>query len=268
MILDILKKYTSHDFVKLTSRGNEAIFAALYCTRKLNPNKTVLIPDQGGWLSYNKYPKMLGLNVEFVKTNLGTIDLKDLRSKINRANCFLYQNPAGYFADQDIEDIYNICKDKAFVILDVAGCLGDKELCNGNFADFMVGSFGKWKPINLEYGGFLSTNNKDYFETPKEIFNTIKYDDSYNKDLLEKLKSVNKRLEFFYSRCNQIKKDLKSFDIIHKDRKGINVIVRFNNKKEFNDIKDYCEKNNLEFTLCPRYIRINENAISIEVKRL
>ena len=33
-------------------------------------------------------------------------------------------------------------------------------------------------------------------------------------------------------------------------------------------IIDYCNENNLEFTECPRYIRINEPAISIEVKRL
>jgi len=31
---------------------------------------------------------------------------------------------------------------------------------------------------------------------------------------------------------------------------------------------DYCEENNLEFTQCPREIRILEDAISIEIKRL
>jgi len=267
-VTSLLKKYTTHDFITLTSRGNEAIFAALYCARKLNKNKTVLIPDQGGWLTYPKYPKMLGMNVRLVKTNYGLLNLLDLKTKIRNANCLLYQNPAGYFANQEIKKIYEICKNKAFVILDASGSLGDEELCNGQFADFIVGSFRKWKVADIGYGGFLSAKNKKSFEEPKEIFNTIEFDDTYSKDLYGTLKDIRKRLKFLYAKCDTIKKDLKSLDIIHKNKKGITVVVKFNNKNEFQRIKNYCIENNLAFTLCPRYIRVNENAISIEVKRL
>jgi hypothetical protein len=34
-VITKLKELTSHNYIKLTSRGNTAIFAALYCVRKL-----------------------------------------------------------------------------------------------------------------------------------------------------------------------------------------------------------------------------------------
>ena len=59
---------------------------------------------------------------------------------------------------------------------------------------------------------------------------------------------------------------LKDFDIIQSN--GINVIVKFNNAEEKLKLIDYCKLYGYEFTLCPRYIRVLEDAISIEVKRL
>ena len=80
-VINLLKKTTNMKYVELTSRGNTAIFAALYCARKINPNKKILIPDQGGWFTYKKYPKYLEFDVENVKTDYGIIDLKDLKKK-------------------------------------------------------------------------------------------------------------------------------------------------------------------------------------------
>ena len=77
-VIDLLKKITNEKYIELTSRGNTAVFASLYCARKLNPKKTVLIPDQGGWFTYKKYPIYLELQTEQVKTDYGIIDLKDL----------------------------------------------------------------------------------------------------------------------------------------------------------------------------------------------
>ena len=45
-------------------------------------------------------------------------------------------------------------------------------------------------------------------------------------------------------------------------------MVGFNNRGEKNKIVDYCEKNKYEFVECPKMIKVNVNAISIEVKRL
>ncbi|MBW2980818.1 hypothetical protein KY360_05370 [Candidatus Woesearchaeota archaeon] len=267
-IIDLLRKLSSHSSIELTSRGNTAIFAALYCARKLQlDKKNVLIPEQGGWFTYKKYPKMLGLNPIEIKTDYGVIDVSDLKKQSKNANCLLYSSPAGYFAEQPVKEIYSVCKrNKCMVILDITGSIGAKD--HGRFCDFIVCSFGEWKPINLGYGGFVSSREKEFFEKPKEIFNTTSFDEKYSKDLINKLESLKKRYQLFEKINKKIKKDLKDFEILHPDKDGINVVVRFGNDTEKERIIKYCKENNLEFTLCPRYIRVNERAVSIEVKRL
>lgn len=267
-IRGIITQYTRHKEARLTSRGNTAIFAALYIARKVNPGDCVLIPDQGGWLTYKKYPKMLGLEVKYVKTDYGIIDLDDLKSKLGHASALLYSNPAGYFAEQDIAEIYKACKGKCLVIMDVSGCLSDSDLCDGKYADLMVGSFGKWKPVNVGYGGFISAKDEEHFVKAKEIFNTVTFDDKYYPILIKKLEEVKERLKKFYKECEKIKKELKSFGVIHRDKKGIVVVVKYSSEDEKDSITDYCERNKYEYTLCPRYIRAEDKAVSIEVKRL
>lgn len=264
-IIGFLRRYSGHKNIELTSRGNTAIFAALYCCRKLNPGK-VLIPDQGGWITYPKYPKMLGMEAVEVRTDDGVVDLNDLKLKLDGVSCFLYCNPAGYFAEQPVKEIYDVCKGKCMVILDISGCIGDED--PGKYCDLSVGSFGKWKPVNVEYGGFVSAKDKKTFEIPAEIFNTTSFDNNYSDILAGKLAIAGERLKIFYERCRKIKEDLGGLDIIHRDRKGINVVVGFKDKAEKEKIIKYCDENGYEHTLCPRYIRVNRDAVSIEVKRL
>ena len=128
----------------------------------------------------------------------------------------------------------------------------------------MVASFGNNKPVNLGYGGMISTNNKEFFENNKEIFTTTVFHEKALPELMKKLESLPKRLKFQYDRAAAIKKDLNKAKIIYPEDQGINVIIKGKDKK----VIEYCKKNNLEYTECPRYIRINEDAISIEVKRL
>ena len=52
------------------------------------------------------------------------------------------------------------------LINDVAGRIGTKEAKVG---DILLGSFGRWKPLNVESGGFLATDNKEYYEFLKEF---------------------------------------------------------------------------------------------------
>ena len=253
-IKEQLKKLTNHKNIYLTSRGNKAIERALSFIKGY-----LLIPDQGSWLSYRKYAKKLGLDVVDVKTDFGVIDLDDLKQKVNGAGALIYQNPAGYFADQPIKEVYKICKNKCLVILDISGCIGDYELCDGSCADIIVCSFGKWKLIDLGYGGFISSN--------RELNIKEDFDKNYLNKLDKKINNVNKRLKYLYSECDKIKKDLSNFDIVHKNKKGVIVIVKFKDSKEKNEIIKYCEMKGYEYTICPREIRVNCNAISIEVKR-
>ncbi len=124
----------------------------------------------------------------------------------------------------------------------------------------IVCSFGKWKLIDLGYGGFVSSNESLDI---KEDF-----DEKYSDRLSEKLDVLDKRLKFLYNKCNKIKKELSSYKIIHKDKKGINVLIGFESEKEKSEIIKYCNENSYEYTLCPRYIRVDRPAVSIEVKRL
>jgi len=269
---------TSHDLIELTESGNTAIFAALYIARKqclAKDKKTilktkVLIPDQAGWFTYKKYPQMLELEPIEVKTDNGIIDLKDLKNKLSKDDvcCFIYQNPAGYFAEQPIKEIHNICKNKCITIMDVSGSIGDNELCNGNYADILVCSFGKWKIINIGYGGFISLNNMDYYNNAIEIFNLTRFDPAFLDFLSKELDVVKNTINTLYKKRDEIMLKFNDFKIIHKKYKGVNITLSYKTKDELNKIIDICRKNKYPYVICPRYHRLKKKAVSIEVKRL
>ncbi len=263
-IINILKKYTKQNNIFLTERGNKAILTALKIVKEKFPNGKILIPDQGGWLTYFQYAEKLKFNIEKLKTDYGVIDVNSLREK--DASAIIYSNPAGYYAEQNVKEIYEICKkNNILVILDISGCIGS-DFYNGNYADMIVCSFGKWKPINLGHGGFISVNSSTLED--KKYLENLTFEEGYYSSLYNKLINLKTRYEFFEQINKKIKKGLEQFNIIHKNNKGINVIVKFNNEEEKNKIKTYCEKNKYEFVECPKMIKVNAEAISIEVKRI
>jgi len=262
-IIEKLKKLSHHKYVVLTSRGNSAIYIALSLAKRFSKGN-LLIPDQAGWLTYKHYPKKLKLKVKVVKTDYGVIDLADLGLKLKEASALLYQNPAGYFAEQPSKDIYRLCKGKCIVITDVSGSVGT-SMCNDS--DISICSFGKWKPVNLGYGGFISFDNKKYIDFVNSLKERLFFDGEYTA-LYDKLNLLDKKYKFYSEINKKIKRDLKDFKIIHKNKKGINVVVKFNTEQEKEKIIKYCQNNTYEFVLCPKYIRVNEKAVSIEVKRL
>lgn len=260
--IQALSKITGHSFVELVSRGNTAIFYALFIAKKMGKTK-VYIPDQGGWFTFKTYPKILGMGLEMIPTHNGIIHHIPVADNA----VLLYAQPAGYFAEQDMKSIYQQCERKTMVIADVSGSIGS-EMCDGRYADILVGSFSEWKPINIGYGGFLSVNEKKLLENGKELFSTNKIHSSLEEELLKKLAILTKRYDLFQETVNKVKKDLSSFDIIHRDKEGINVVVAYRDEKEKKELITYCIEQSLQYTVCPRYIRVNKPAISIEIKRL
>jgi hypothetical protein len=262
----ILKNYTRHSFISLVSRGNKAILAALKIAKR--KGSKILIPNQGGWLTYSQYAGKLKFDIKSLKTDYGVIELNFLKKNIKGVSALIYSNPAAYYAEQPVEEIYRICqKNSVFVVLDITGCIGS-DFYHGNCADVIVCSFGEWKPVNLGYGGFISIKDVIIYRQNEVFLKNLEFDENYYVGLEKKLKSLEKRQEFFKKISHKIKKELASFDILHRDRNGINVVVKFNNLEEQNRLVDYCEKNKYEFVLCPKSIKVNENAVSIEVKRL
>jgi len=255
-----LKQLIGMEPITLVSRGNVAIREALVSVKDLHPiRRTILIPDCGGWLTYRTEPKKHGLDIVELKTYDGVFDLDDLKRKSKDALALLYAQPAGYFAMQDAVEIYHACQDNGCrVILDVTRSIG-----NGVFgsADLIVGSFGRWKPVNLGHGGFIAGVAPNLKED--ELF-----DPKYYDELTEKLYALPDRLSMLKDKVLKVKEDLVGFDIIHPKMDGLNVVVAYSDDKRREQIVAYCENKGLEYTLCPRYIRVNRKAVSIELKRL
>ncbi len=161
-----------------------------------------------------------------------------------------------------MKKISEICKkNDCLLIEDVSGSIGDKTLCDGNLSDIMVGSFGRWKSINLGYGGFISVRNKEFFEQAKEPLSLIKV----HKKIYEEISPLlnKKRLRKLLKLQKKVKKELKDVKIFHKDKRGLNVVTEYNP-----EVLKYCQEKHYPYILCPTYIRVNEKAISIELKRL
>ena len=234
-------------------------------------NKGVLIPEEGGWLSYRTAPVKLNLGYDEVKCNQAKLDINDLKKKLATGNygALLYQNPGGYFAQQQMRTIYNLCKKNAcLVILDVSGSIGT-DLCDGNFADFLVGSFGKWKLVEARMGGFISCKKYGLWKN----LDLKKFDDEDKLlVILQKLEELSARIRYLQNIRDKIINDISGLGfcskIVHPQDLGFVLVVKYNNISEKEKIINYCKNNELEWTQCPRYIRLNEEAISIEIKRL
>ncbi len=261
-VIKRLKKFTRHDFVRITDRGNSAIFVAIGMAKKVNPRSNILIPDQGGWMSFKKYPSFFNYHIREVKTDYGVIDLKRLKEQMDNASALVLTSFAGYFAEQPIKKIAKICHDNdCLLIEDASGALGDSKLSKGKYSDIIIGSFGKGTSTNYGYGGFVSVDKPEYFDKAKEVFSTIKVHPEFYKEVLPHLET--KRLKAILAKAEKVKKDLKKFDVLHRDKRGLNVVVKFNT-----DIIEYCIRNNYAYILCPNYMRVNEKAISIELKSI
>ena len=68
---------------------------------------------------------------------------------------------AGYIANDNMDEIMKLCSKKgSMVINDISGSVGTDASKIGHI---LVCSFGKWKPINLEYGGFIATADEEFY---------------------------------------------------------------------------------------------------------
>ena len=245
----LLKDMFGKKHALVVERGNDAISIALESLKFYTEKRVLLISDQGGWISYPKLAKEHGFKIRKLKTNRGVIILEELEKSLNHIAGFLFTGFAGYYAEQPVDEIVKICKDKGvFVINDISGCFSS-DLCKG---DFLVASFGKAKVVNYGKYGFVCSD----FDLVGE---SVEYDDG----LFDYLKKASERLEKLMKLAEKVKEDLKDFDIFHRDLRGINVIVEYNDK-----VIEYCKKKGYEYVLCPKDFKVKEKAISIELKRL
>jgi hypothetical protein len=242
-------------YIYFTKRGNQSILLTLKYAKKQGKTK-VFLQDQGGWITYEQFSNKLKLDSEYLETDYGLVKTDSLKS-LDKDSVLLLSSMPGYFRLQkNMKEIAKKCQEKgALLINDVSGSIGTEAAKSG---DLIIGSFGEWKPVDVEYGGFIACD----FESKLFIQEVVDFYD----ELYKKLINLQKRLEFYKKNAETIKADQKQFDIVAGD--GINVIIRFNNPEERMKIIDYCKLKGYEYSICPRYIRILEDAICIEVKRL
>jgi len=267
-LIENLKKLTQHEELEIVLRGNSAITSALSILPK---ESTILIPAEGGWLHYKLGPKKLNLAVEEVRCEDARIDLKDLRYKLSTKPyaAFLYQNPGGYFAEQPTEEIYKLChQHNCLVILDVSGALGT-ELCTGQFADILIASFGEGKLVEAKVGGFVSAQDWKLWEQLRPHLEKLENKDDLQR-IREKLRELPTRIHYLEELQMKVIHDLRAMrqDVVHPADIGFVVVAKFQKPAEKEKIINYCQENKLEWTECPRYIRLNQPAISIEIKKL
>ena len=232
-----LQKLTGHDFIDITTRGDAAITAALSIIPK---DKAVLIPEEGGWLSYPKIPAKLGLTVIKVRCDDAKINLSDLQQKLQENPCgaLLYQNPGGYFAEQSMKEIYSLCqKKKCLVIMDVSGSIGTR-LCDGKYADILIGSFGEWKLVEAKAGGFISAKDKGLSEEFKKSIQAL--DEAESLRLIsQKLEELPQRISFLTEKRKKIIEDLTKHEIVHKADLGFVVVVKYDGSTEKENLIKY-----------------------------
>lgn len=259
-VLNKLKSLTGKEFVMLTERGNKSIALTLKIAKSVGKKK-ILLQDQGGWITYKQFADKNKLQIIELKTDSGVLIENELLTKADSDSVLLFNSMPAYSFLEDMKTIYSIAEEKGCLLInDASGSLGTKE---SKVGDIILGSFGEGKPVNLDYGGFIATGNEDIYNEFKGSF-----DEKMLPKLEKALDELPERLKMFQKVRKTILTDLEDYDIVHKEVPGINVIIRFSDEKTKKEITDYCDKNNLPYTECPRYIRIKENAISVEVKRL
>ncbi|MEM4260183.1 MAG: DegT/DnrJ/EryC1/StrS family aminotransferase [Candidatus Woesearchaeota archaeon] len=239
----------------ITQSGNSAIYLSLKKVKEFGYSK-LLIQNQGGWITYKQYAKKLKYELFELKTEYGILIESELK-KYN--NCVLLINSMpGYAYLQDMRKISEYCKNNNILLInDISGSIGHRE---STYGDIIICSLGKNKPLGIGNGGFIGYNEEKYNIDIEDF----ELDEILLKNKIDNLKKNIKRYEFINK---SIKKDLEDYNIINNSRTGYNVIILFSGAEEKERLINYCNKNNYEYTLCPRYIRVLNEAICIEVKR-
>ena len=262
-----IKNLTSHEFVKVTSSGNNSIFIALSAVEG-----DIIIPDQGGWHGFKQIAKFLNKDIITLKTDSGIINPKDLDDlDIKEHSALIYTSFAGYCAEQDVKAISKYCKNNQITTIeDASAGIGDKQhkLGNGNFSDIIIASTGSPKMINVGSGGFITTNNNEIFNKTSLPQKLSKTNEIICSGIDNELNNVESNLEVTLNATKYLKNNIDN--TIHTNKRGVNVIISHDNPKELSwNLKKKLSIDKSGFiTTCPNYNRVKQKAIAIEIKNL
>lgn len=266
--IDKLKKVLNKDHIIFMDKCRRA--AELLMIHAKNKGFTeIVLQEEGGWHTYEKSARKLDLNVLKAKMNKGIVIQEEFPRKEN-AIILINTNPG--YAYVEPFDIYDELKNKNnFIINDVVGSIGDE---NSQRGDVLIGSFGKDKPLSISSGGaFIALNDveelnqleklkKEHFPDITDINLNLNFE-----ELIHAIDNLQTKKSKWIAYSNKIKTDLKNKGfIVLNNNDSINIFVKLGNQRE-NLIK-YCQDNNLQYQICPLYIRSMDDAVSIEIKKL
>ncbi|MDP3066196.1 MAG: DegT/DnrJ/EryC1/StrS family aminotransferase [Methanobacteriaceae archaeon] len=265
---DSVKKLTQHQHVRVVNSGNSAILSVMSTLKG-----PILIPDQGGWSGFCKMGNFLGLKIHKITTGLGLIDPELLNQKLQKTSfkALFLTSFAGYIAEQPVKELYQICEEnRVLLVEDASGSLGDttKKLACGKHAHVILASTGSPKIVNVGSGGFFSTNNQDLVKESKEITKTLKPSPLTCAGLSVEIKNASHSFSSTVEGCEFIKKELES--VFHRKKRGVNICLPSCNPKKV----AYKLRNRINvvgggmITICPRYERIEQKAVCLEIKNL
>ena len=280
-----LANATGHHYAKLLGSGNAAILSVMNSI-----DGAILIPDQGAWNGFKQMAKFLNKDIITVKTDHGLIDIDGLDQSIsqssdegiidlddeNKRSALFLTSFAAYTAEQDIEEIGKLLhKNNILLVEDASGAIGDSEgkLANGKYSDIIIGSTGSPKIVNVEDGGFITTNDNSLFDKSNLLLKTNKASNITACGIYNELDFAEENLKETIDVCLYLKESIEektNFNVFHTDKRGINVII------EAEDSKSLSYKLRQEFVLdrhgmitkCPNYNRLREKAVALEIKNL
>lgn len=278
-----LQSLTGTNNAILLGKGADAVAEVMSLVKRLG-KQYVLVQDQGNSPLYKQYALKNGLMCIELKTDYGLTNLEDLDKKANKKAVFLVHSLPGYHAEEQMQKIAKICaKNQCTIINDVCGSLGTK---NASVGDIKFTSFNQHDPADLGMGAAVMFNDhlplyidmipgtqwlwrrlfntKHHFkDVPEAVFKETELERLYRK-----LTVVRKKQKAQQEQQQRIKQELKKFDVIHPTHPGINVIVGYQGNDEKIAIIKYCEIRKFPYTECPRLVRVNDQAISIELREL
>ena len=280
-----LSLMTNHQYSKLVSSGNAAILSAMNSI-----DGAILIPDQGGWNGFKQMANFLNKDLITVKTNQGLIDLNyleeaiisssydnriDLNDESNKSALFL-TSFAAYTAEQDISKISHFLhKNNMLLVEDASGAIGDNKnkLANGKYSDVIIGSTGSPKIVNVEDGGFITSNDNSLFDKSKLLLKTSKASNITACGIWKELDFAKDNLKRTIDSCFYLKEKIEektNFEVFHKDKRGINLIVKTDDPKSlsYKLRQEFVLDSHGMITKCPNYNRLKEKAVALEIKNL
>ncbi len=201
------------------------------------------------------------MEIEEIHTDYALLNLEDLRAKLDNKAVVLFATLGAYAVLEPIEQIIQLShKAGALVIGDISGTIGMSGV-NHCLLDFAVASFGHNKPLEVGYGGMIASNGS--LSTP--VLLMAKFPEFLIEKLQAAMDSLQSRYEFLFRKRQKFLPKLNLLgELAHPGLVGINLLIKHKPK----EVIEFCKANNLPFLLCPRYHRVREKAISIELKRL